>query len=123
VNKFYGYIRKNGQVGIRNKIIILPTVICANSVALAISNKLPEVIAIPHVNGCTLDPKNNNDGKNEELTLIECILAGYKFALGKINIGDDVIKYGHSIGRIFKQVKRGELVHIHNLESKRGKDL
>ena len=34
---FMGYVRKNGDVGIRNEIWIIPTVGCVNNVATAIA--------------------------------------------------------------------------------------
>jgi len=61
MSTFLGYQRENGEVGVRNYIIVLPTVICANSVAVSIEREVPEVVAIPHTYGCTLDPRSNEE--------------------------------------------------------------
>ena len=61
MRKFKGYLREDGSVGIRNHILVLPLVICANSVVEAIGREYPEVITIPHVYGCTFDPVSNEE--------------------------------------------------------------
>lgn len=58
---FMGYRNPDGTVGIRNHIVVLPTVICANSVVQQIEKQVPEVIGIPHTHGCTLDPVSNQE--------------------------------------------------------------
>lgn len=59
--KFNGYLRDDGSIGIRNHILVLPMVICANSVVEAIGREYPEVVTIPHVYGCTFDPVSNEE--------------------------------------------------------------
>ncbi|MDD4157294.1 MAG: UxaA family hydrolase [Candidatus Cloacimonetes bacterium] len=54
--KFYGYHRKNGTVGIRNYLVVMSTVICANEVAEAISNKIKDSVPILHPQGCCQMP-------------------------------------------------------------------
>ena len=61
MRKFKGYLREDGSVGIRNHILVLPMVICANSVVEAIGREYPDVITIPHVYGCTFDPVSNEE--------------------------------------------------------------
>ncbi len=46
---------------------------------------------------------------------------GHKIALRKIAKGENVLKYGEVIGRATRDIKSGEHVHIHNVESKRGR--
>ncbi|MFD0695267.1 UxaA family hydrolase [Paenibacillus sp. GCM10027628] len=48
-----GYRRPNGDVGIRNHLLIIPTVICANQVSSRIMQMVPETVAIPHQHGCS----------------------------------------------------------------------
>ena len=48
-----GYRRANGKVGIRNHLLILPTVVCANQVTIRIQEKVPGAVAIPHQHGCS----------------------------------------------------------------------
>ena len=52
IEEFMGYQRPKGNVGIRNKIVILPSVVCVNNVATQIANKIENGIALPHPLGC-----------------------------------------------------------------------
>ena len=55
------------------------------------------------------------------VTLSQDIPLGHKFALKDIPQGEAVIKYGEVIGLTTKQVRQGEHVHIHNVESQKGR--
>lgn len=46
---------------------------------------------------------------------------GHKIALRDIHKGDLIIKYGEEIGIATKEIAKGEYVHIHNLDSMRGR--
>ncbi|BCU66947.1 dehydratase [Sulfolobales archaeon HS-7] len=50
---------------------------------------------------------------------INDIPLGHKIALRKIGEGNDVKKYGRSIGVATKEISLGEHVHVHNIKSKR----
>jgi altronate dehydratase large subunit len=50
--EFMGFERPKGKVGIRNKIAIIPSVICVNRVAQQIASKIENGIAITHPLGC-----------------------------------------------------------------------
>ena len=56
-----------------------------------------------------------------ELRLLDDIPFGHKFALESIGVGETVVKYGQEIGVATQAIARGEHVHIHNLESRRGR--
>lgn len=47
-----GYERSNGKIGIRNYILIIPSVICSHHVADRIAAQLPYARATPHDHGC-----------------------------------------------------------------------
>ena len=47
-----GYVRPDGSVGYRNHIAILPSVSCANDVALRIGHMYPNVLVLAHRQGC-----------------------------------------------------------------------
>ena len=49
---FLGYRRKDGRVGVRNHIVLLSTVTCANRVVQRIGVEFPDVIAIEQAAGC-----------------------------------------------------------------------
>ncbi|WP_156318809.1 UxaA family hydrolase [Acidiplasma cupricumulans] len=46
---------------------------------------------------------------------------GHKIALININKGEYIIKYGEIIGMAIKDIKKGDYVHTHNIDSIRGK--
>ncbi|MDA8217779.1 MAG: UxaA family hydrolase [Dehalococcoidales bacterium] len=56
-----------------------------------------------------------------ELKALEKIPFGFKIALADISKGAEVYKYGEVIGRASQPIKKGTLVHIHNLEGMRGR--
>lgn len=52
MNTFMGYKRPNGKVGVRNYVVVIPTVSCANAVATNIANSVEGVVALTHGHGC-----------------------------------------------------------------------
>ncbi|HID78617.1 MAG TPA: D-galactarate dehydratase [Planctomycetaceae bacterium] len=59
--------------------------------------------------------------ESAEVTLADDIPAYHKFARVDIPAGQTVLKYGMSIGRATRDIRRGEHVHVHNIESCRGR--
>jgi altronate dehydratase large subunit len=49
---FLGYKRPDGKVGVRNHVVILPSVACSDEVCNAIARKVKGTISIPHQHGC-----------------------------------------------------------------------
>ena len=45
----------------------------------------------------------------------------FKIALKDIHIGDKIIKSGEIIGKACHEIKKGEMVHVHNIEGLRGR--
>jgi altronate dehydratase small subunit len=56
-----------------------------------------------------------------EIEVKEFIPKGHKFALTRISQNEKVVKYGNVIGRATRVIKTGEMVHVHNVESLRGR--
>jgi len=52
---------------------------------------------------------------------IERIPFGFKVALTDIARGEAIVKYGEMIGKASRGIRKGALVHIHNLEGARGR--
>lgn len=50
--EFKGYKRKDGRVGVRNHVLFLSTVVCANAVVRQIGVEFPNVVALEHHKGC-----------------------------------------------------------------------
>jgi altronate dehydratase large subunit len=48
-----GYKRANGTVGVRNHVLVLPSVMCANHVVELIGRKVPDVVTVQHPTGCS----------------------------------------------------------------------
>ncbi|WDH80430.1 UxaA family hydrolase [Paenibacillus urinalis] len=53
MNTIQAYERPNGDIGIRNHLLIIPTVICSNQVSNRIMQMVPDTVAIPHQHGCS----------------------------------------------------------------------
>jgi altronate dehydratase large subunit len=64
---FQGYVRPDGTAGIRNHVVVIPTVACANGVASRIEKALPGVTALLHGHGC---------GRALEIGMHQAALAG-----------------------------------------------
>lgn len=48
----------------------------------------------------------------------EEISLGHKIAIEKVKVGEDIIKFGVSIGRATREIEAGFWVHTHNMVSK-----
>lgn len=53
----------------------------------------------------------------QETVMSEAVTAGHKVALEPIKAGQEVIKYGHPIGRATADIATGQSVHTHNLKT------
>lgn len=63
------------------------------------------------------------DSKGEDLVVLqveESMPHGYKIALQEIEAKAYLVKYGEIIGRANRLIRKGSMVHIHNLDSLRG---
>jgi altronate dehydratase large subunit len=49
---FLGYPRPTGKAGIRNKIAVISSVVCANTVVRRVAAKIENAVAITHPHGC-----------------------------------------------------------------------
>lgn len=61
------------------------------------------------------------NGNDLKIALLSDIKFGHKFAIRDIKRGEEIIKYGEVIGRATADIKKGEHVHVHNMESLRGR--
>ena len=57
---FLGYRRKDGRVGVRNHIVVMSSVSCANGVVNGIGREVPEVKTVTHTEGCGRGPEDIN---------------------------------------------------------------
>jgi altronate dehydratase small subunit len=61
------------------------------------------------------------NNQSNEVRLKDDIAFGHKLAIKPISAGEQVIKYGESIGLATQDIDVGEWVHVHNVESERGR--
>ncbi len=69
------------------------------------------------------DPVEVRDktGESEVLSVIGDVPYGHKIALADLNPGDRILKYGECIGAANTPIKKGEYVHVHNMDALRGR--
>lgn len=60
-------------------------------------------------------------GNSYELKVEDNIPYGHKIAIAEIKVGEQVTKYGEEIGIATSVIKVGQHVHVHNIESIRGR--
>lgn len=60
-------------------------------------------------------------GNKEVLKVIGNVPYGHKVAVKDIHVGEQITKYGEEIGVATKEIQKGEYVHVHNLDSIRGR--
>jgi altronate dehydratase small subunit len=63
----------------------------------------------------------DENGEGTTLTVVGDIPLGHKIALKRIEKGTYVFKYGEKIGVATEEIGMGTHVHIHNVDSLRGK--
>ena len=60
-------------------------------------------------------------GASTLLTLNDDIPYGHKVAIAPIHLGEQITKYGEEIGQATQEIRPGDYVHIHNLDSMRAR--
>jgi altronate dehydratase large subunit len=103
--KFLGFKRPDGKVGVRNHVIILPSVVCSSEVCDAIAKKVKGVISIPHPHGCA---QLTQDAEQTARTLIGIGRNPNVAAVLVIGLGCEVVDpfmIGSKIGESGKWVK------------------
>ncbi|MGE6469611.1 UxaA family hydrolase [Serratia proteamaculans] len=71
-------------------------------------------------NGDVITVKDKS-GNTQQITAGADIPFGHKIAVAKLSVGDEVLKYGESLGIATKGIVIGDYVHTHNLESQYGR--
>ena len=69
MSQISGYERENGKFGIRNHLLVLPTVSCVNGVVHCLSREVPEAVCVTHAHGC-------GRGGPRDLEILSRILSG-----------------------------------------------
>lgn len=63
----------------------------------------------------------NISGSTLSIQAADMIPLGHKLAIREIPVGDPIVKYGEVIGLATQTITTGQHVHVHNLESCRGR--
>ncbi|MFW6148591.1 MAG: UxaA family hydrolase [Atribacterota bacterium] len=116
---FLGYPREDGQVGVRNYIGIISTVVCANDVTLKISQQVEGTTAYLHDQGCTQTPIDLetvkrtliNLGKNPNLAGVLLVSLGCESIVAE-EIESEIAKSGKPVKIIGIQEAGGMLPAI-----------
>jgi len=63
------------------------------------------------------------EGRQQKARIVlrDNIPLNHKFAAVDIRAGETIVKYGFSIGRASCNIRKGQCVHVHNIESNRGR--
>jgi (2R)-sulfolactate sulfo-lyase subunit alpha len=69
--------------------------------------------------GQTLEGRSLDSNETLKAKANSDIPLGHKIALKDFKTGEDVLKYGVVIGRVVKDIKQGDHVHVHNVKTKR----
>ena len=72
------------------------------------------------VDGLQIDIRDKK-GNSENVSVIGDVPYGHKIAVRDIKKGELIVKYGEAIGGALCSIKKGEYVHVHNLEALRGR--
>ncbi|MFA9516395.1 UxaA family hydrolase [Halopenitus sp. H-Gu1] len=68
---FEGVQRADGAVGVRDTVLVLPSVICSHFVAERIADRVPTAIAAPHDHGCAQLGADSEQTRRTFLTLAQ----------------------------------------------------
>lgn len=60
--------------------------------------------------------------ENEEITLLDDVPTAHKIAIRDFAVGDRIVKYENIIGVASQPIKKGEWVHMHNVDTLAGKE-
>ncbi|MGB4440297.1 MAG: UxaA family hydrolase, partial [Sedimentibacter sp.] len=110
--KFMGYVRENGKVGSRNYVAIIPSVVCANDVAMAINNQTDNTRGIYHHQGCCQLPP---DLKTVTDSLIGLGCHPNVGAVLVVSLGCEGTDVERLVSEISKTGKPVELIEIQKL--------
>lgn len=110
--EFMGYIRKDGSVGSRNFVAVIPSVTCANDVAQAICRQVQGTVTYLHHQGCCQMPP---DLERVTDTLISLGCSPNAAAVLIVSLGCEGTDYERMYQEISATGKQVEIIHIQEL--------
>ncbi|HCS74941.1 MAG TPA: D-galactarate dehydratase [Clostridiales bacterium] len=91
------------------------------NIALKVNDRDNVATIFAEVKAGTKVEVRDKKGNSETITVAGDIPYGNKIALFNIHIGKQIYKYGEEIGVATQEIKKGDYVHVHNLDSIRGR--
>jgi len=114
--EFQGFERSHGAAGIRNHVVVMPTVACANGVVSAIAGEVPGVVPLLHGHGCG---RGGPDALVQFRTLINLCRNPNVFSALVVGLGCEVIK-AEIVGKRLNQLgKTAEYFEIQEVGGSR----
>lgn len=110
--EFKGYVRPDGKVGARNLVAVIPSVTCANDVALAICHQVQGCVTYLHHQGCCQLPP---DLERVTDTLISIGCSPNVAAVLVVSLGCEGTDHERMVKEIAAAGKHVEIIHIQEL--------
>jgi altronate dehydratase large subunit len=116
---FLGYKRADGTVGIRNYVLILPTVVCASHVAKRISEEVQGTVSLVHEHGCAQNGEDKEQTKrvltgianNPNVSAVLVVGLGCE-TIGVPEVAEEIAKSGKPLETLIIQDNGGTLESI-----------
>jgi altronate dehydratase large subunit len=116
---FLGYKRTDGTVGIRNYVLILPTVVCASHVAKRISEEVQGTVSLVHEHGCAQNGEDKEQtkrvltgiAKNPNVSAVLVVGLGCE-TIGVPEVAEEIAKSGKPLETLIIQDNGGTLESI-----------
>jgi len=116
---FLGYKRTDGTVGIRNYVLILPTVVCASHVAKRISEEVQGTVSLVHEHGCAQNGEDKEQtkrvltgiAKNPNVSAVLVVGLGCE-TIGVPEVAEEIVKSGKPLETLIIQDNGGTLESI-----------
>lgn len=101
---FNGYVRPDGKIGVRNYVLVIPTVICSSSFSSLLINDVKEAIMLTHQYGCAQGGKDLEQtfrvlagfGKNPNVAGVLIVALGCE-SLPYEKLADEIAKTGKPV--------------------------
>lgn len=75
----------------------------------------------PGTKGAEVECRIEGQADTRNIALLDDIPSNHKIAFTDITAGQTIIKYGLAIGKATTDITAGRHVHVHNIESNRGR--
>lgn len=116
---FLGYKRPDGTVGVRNYVLILPTVVCASHVAKRISEEVQGTVSLVHEHGCAQNGEDKEQtkrvltgiAKNPNVSAVLVVGLGCE-TIGVPEVAEEIAKSGKPLETLIIQDNGGTLESI-----------